>query len=54
MRSSLERLSSQAAELARLDQVNEDVPFRVLEDGGVRVFSDPDLIAFDDNPRAVI
>jgi RND family efflux transporter MFP subunit len=35
--------SSRAAELAGLDQINEDVPFRRLEDGGVLVFADPDV-----------
>ena len=46
--------SSQAAELAGLDQVDEDVPFRRFQDGGVRIFADPDQVAFDDDFGAVI
>ena len=41
-----------AAELAGLNQVNEDVPLGLLENGRVGVFTDADLVAFDDNFRA--
>src|SRR5262249_36273207 len=37
---------------SRLNQPNEDVPLLLLEDGGVRVFADSDLIAVDDDLRA--
>jgi len=42
----------QPPQLTRLDQVNEDIPFGLLENGRVGVLPDPDLIAVDDDLRA--
>jgi hypothetical protein len=36
---------SDARELPRSDQVNEDVPLVLLEDDRVGIFTDPDLVA---------
>src|SRR5262249_44971616 len=40
-----------ASELTRRDQFNKDVPFFLLEDGGVLGFTDSNLIAIDDDFR---
>src|SRR5262249_15869228 len=42
-----------APELTRLDRVNEDVPFVLLQDDGVLVLADADRVALDDDLGAV-
>jgi hypothetical protein len=41
-------------ELTRLNQINEDVPLLLLQDGRVGIFTDTDLVVLDDDLRAVV
>src|SRR5262249_22095988 len=46
-------LTSQPTELARSDQVDENVPLVLLQPDGILGFPDPDLVALDDDLRAM-
>jgi hypothetical protein len=46
--------ASEPPQAAGLDQIDEEVPFLLAEDGRVGVLADPDLVAVDDDLRAMI